>query len=85
MAAVHFGNEHLFRVPQGEITLYSVTEPRYGEGDQYKTPRNPRGIYKYDYKLRRGVGELAHLLHLGGKITMLQAAQLRNGIKGESK
>lgn len=85
MAAVHFGNEHLFRVPQGEVTLYNVTEERVGESQQYATPTNPRGLHKYDYKLRRGLGELAHLLYMGRRINSLQAARLRNGGKGNAR
>lgn len=81
MAAVHLGTQHLFRVPQGEITLYSVTEERMGQNDDYRSDLNPRGLYKYNYKLRRGLGELSHLLQTGGVINSHQAAQLRNGVR----
>jgi hypothetical protein len=79
MAAVHLGNNHLFRMPQGEVTLYNVTQERLGHADQHKSPTNPDGAYKYTFKVRRGLGELAHLLKLGGKINSQEESKLRNG------
>lgn len=78
MAAIHLGTRHICRVPQGEITLYNVTEEADGHRDDLVSTWNPTGAYKWQRLVRRGRGEAVHMLQMGGIITQAQAAQLRN-------
>lgn len=53
-AAIFYGNAHLCRIPQGEITAYSVVKETIGTSDQFTSPENPLGLYKFDLLERRG-------------------------------
>lgn len=77
MAAIHNGTEHVCRVPQGEITLYNVTKEEVGYADQHVSFTNPHGEYHWNRMIRRGRGDVAHMLSLAGLITQRQAAKLR--------
>lgn len=61
-AGVHFGNQFICRVPQGEITAYTVTKPEVGHANQFVTPQNPRGSYLYQRIMRRGRNGVAKML-----------------------
>jgi hypothetical protein len=76
MAAVHCGNEHICRVPQGEITYHNATEERWGNGDQFRTVWNPTGKYAYQFLLRRGRYDTARMLVQGGYIKRSDVARL---------
>lgn len=61
-AGVFYGNTYICRVPQGEITAYSVVRETIGYADHYKMPDNPLGAYKFDLIERRGRHAVARML-----------------------
>ena len=78
MAAVHYGSRHVCRVPVGEITMYNVTREEVGYSDQFVTQLNLNGEYRWNRLLRRGRGEMAHMLQIAGLINAHDAAKIRN-------
>jgi hypothetical protein len=61
-AGVHLGNEYVCRVPQGEITAYTVTRPEIGHASQFVSQGNPTGRYIFPRILRRGRNGVAKIL-----------------------
>lgn len=61
-AGVHLGNRYICRLPQGELTAYTVTRPEIGHSGQFVTPTNPRGAYKFPLIIRRGRNGVAKIL-----------------------
>lgn len=62
LAGVHVGNRFVCRVPQGDITAYTVTKPEIGYSADRITPKNPRGAYVFQLILRRGRNGVAKIL-----------------------
>lgn len=75
-AGIHHGNQYICRVPQGEITAYTVTQPVIATASQFVTPTNPYGKYKYDLILRRGRHGAAKLLAGRGLIKYADIARI---------
>ena len=75
-AGVHLGNQYICRVPQGEITAYSVIQPSIGYATDKITASNPRGAYRYDLIQRRGRHAVARLLQGKGLIAHADIAPL---------
>lgn len=61
-AGVHCGNQFICRIPQGEITAYSVVKETLGTSSSAVTPENPYGLYKFDLIERRGRHAVAKVL-----------------------
>ena len=76
MAAVHEGNRHVCRVPQGEINANNTFETKIGWADQYMNNFNPSGEYRYKLMTRRGRIETAQILYTQGLITFPQISKL---------
>ena len=76
MAAVHNGNQHICRVPQGEINANNTFEIKKGWADQYVSNFNPSGEYRYKLMTRRGRIETAQILYTQRLISFPQISKL---------
>lgn len=63
LAAIHYGNKHICRVPQGDIWEYNEFRTEIGYADQYKSNFNPTGEYRYRLMTKRGRAEVARILY----------------------
>lgn len=66
LAGIHYGNDFVCRIPQGEILEHNVFDIRTGNADQYTTDWNPTGIYKYKYMTKRGRREAVQIVYTEG-------------------
>ncbi len=66
LAGVHYGNDFICRIPQGEILEHNCFEIRKGNADQYISDFNPTGEYRYKYLTRRGRREAAQIIFTEG-------------------
>ena len=66
LAGIHYGNEFICRVEQGEILEHNVYEIRVGHADQYVNHINPTGEYRYRFMTRRGRREAAQIIFTEG-------------------
>lgn len=69
MAAIHYGNKHVCRVPQGDIWEYNEYRIEIGFADQYINNFNPTGEYRYKLMTKRGRAEVARILFTEHLIT----------------
>ena len=63
MAAIHCGNLHICRVPQGDIWEYNEFATQIGYADQYVNNFNPAGEYRWKKLTKRGRAEAARILY----------------------
>lgn len=76
LAAVHYGNKHICRVPQGDIWEYNEFKTEIGYADQYKNNFNPHGEYRYKLMTKRGRAEVARILYTERFISSLDISKL---------
>lgn len=75
-AAIHLGNRFICRIGQGDIPPYNAFRVESGHHDQYKTPMNPGGAYKWKRLLKRGRAESAKILYTTGCIKFNQITKV---------
>lgn len=78
MAAIHYGNEHVCRVPQGEIMYHNLTEERIGYNTEMESPLNPEGKYAYQFLIRRGRYDSARICAAKGLMPWSAIAKAAN-------
>lgn len=78
MAGIHAGNQYVCRVPQGEITPYTVIREEIGHADQHKSDLNPTGQYVFKRIIKRGRNDVAEILHRTKLISDSDKAKIRN-------